>query len=173
MVSASLDFFLFALLQFLLSSISFAEDSAVSLVGTFPWIFWDSDTPGTHWHLPIYLGNGSVPQKNWYFWQCLNFFTWWSFLLFIYIFNSGNPVCFNGKDSKCCQEQTTNKLTAAVLGGISPFLLNKRKLRSGNTFTREHNGDITAENKAMWISYSFEINIVILIQLRNSLWSEA
>ena len=50
--------------------------------------------------------------------------------------------------SKCCQEQTTNKLTAAALGGISPFLLNKRKLRSGNSFTREHNGDITAENKA-------------------------
>ena len=78
-----------------------------------------------------------------------------SFLLFIYIFNSRNPDCFNEKDSKCCQEQTTNKLTAAVLGGISPFLLNKRKLRSGNSFTREHNGDITAENKATAIFYFF------------------
>ena len=48
--------------------------------------------------------------------------------------------------------------------GISPFLLNKRKLRSGNSFSRENNGDITAENKSMYFFHSFEINIVILIQ---------
>ena len=76
-------------------------------------------------------------------------------------------ICFNEKDSKSCQEQTTNKLTA-VLGGISPFLLNKRKLRSGNSFTREHNGDITAENKATAFFYFFGDKICNCATAKNS-----
>ena len=47
---------------------------------------------------------------------------------------------FPAKNSECCQKQTANKLTAAALRGISPFLPNKRKLRLAISFPRDHKG---------------------------------
>ena len=59
----------------------------------------------------------------------------WSWSMIMYLL-----ICFPAKDCECCQKQTANKLTAAALRGISPFLPNKRKLRLAISFPRDHKG---------------------------------
>ena len=60
---------------FILTFISFAEDSTVSLVGTVPWILWDPDTLGTHWwHRPIYIC-GKRELETPFSWQACQIFT--------------------------------------------------------------------------------------------------